>query len=168
MSGRRASRLAVSGKEHPLARGALEEVVALHGFFETWLRGTGPDTPAAFARLEAALAETFTMVSPEGTRLRRAEVLDTLRQAYGSRGRGGAFRIVVRELEILHLDPPLVVLGYIEEQDGAGGLTRRRSTAVLAAAAQDGGRPQWLALHETWIASDRRGPGSKPGARQSA
>jgi hypothetical protein len=145
----------MTGIDHPLARSALEEVVALHGFFQAWLGGTGPDTPAAFARLEAALAETFTMVTPEGKRLPRAEVLDKLRQAYGSRGRRGNFKITIREPEALHLDPPLVVLGYVEEQDGEGGLTRRRSTAILVAAAQHGEQPQWLALHETWIASDR-------------
>ena len=151
------------GIDHPLARSVLEEVVALHGFFEAWLGGTESNTPAAFARVETALAETFTMVSPEGRRLPRAEVLDKLRQAYGSQGRRGAFKIAVREPEVLHLDPPLVVLGYIEEQKGDGGLTRRRSTAILAAAAQHGGRPQWLALHETWIAADPRSPGSEQG-----
>jgi hypothetical protein len=145
----------VTGIEHPLARSALKEVVDLHECFETWLGGTGPDTPAAFARLETALADTFTMVSPDGQRLRRAEVLENLRHGYGSQGRRGAFRIAIREPEILHLDPPLVVLGYVEDQEGEDGLTRRRSTAVLAASAQDGGRPRWLALHETWIASDR-------------
>jgi hypothetical protein len=145
----------VTGIDQPLAGSALKEVLDLHAFFESWLGGTGPDTPAAFARLETALAETFTMVAPHGQRLRRAEVLDTVRQAYGKQGRSGAFRIAIREPEVLHLDPPLIVLGYVEEQQGEGGLTRRRSTAVLAASGQEGGRPRWLALHETWVASDR-------------
>ncbi len=39
-----------------LRRRPLDEVVGLHRFFESWLGGTGPDSDAAFARLDRALA----------------------------------------------------------------------------------------------------------------
>ena len=141
----------MTGFEHPLARAALKEVVELHAFFEAWLGGTGPCTGAAFARLEEALGESFSMVSPDGKRVARAEVIAQLRQAYGSRGRAGRLRMAILEPEVLVLDPPVVIIGYVEEQDTNGALTRRRSTAVLGAAVQDAGRLRWLALHETWI-----------------
>ena len=142
----------MTGFEAPLARSALREVVDLHGFFEDWLGGTGPDSADAFDRLESALAETFTMVAPDGRRRSRTEVLAWLRQAYGSRGGRGPFRIEIQEPELLYLDPPLVLLGYVEVQSAGGALTRRRSTALLAAA--PGERPRWLALHETWTDAD--------------
>ena len=139
------------GFEHPLARAALEEVIELHAFFEAWLGGTGPDTASAFAQVESALAETFTMVSPEGRRQSRGEVIAWLRRAYGSKGSGGAFRISIRETEVHVLSPPLAVVGYVEEQTSPTALTLRSSTAVLGMS-PTGERPRWLALHETWIA----------------
>ena len=137
---------------HPLARSALQEVVELHAFFEAWLGGAAPRSDATFARIEDALAQRFTMVEPDGRRLGRGEVLAWLRQAHGSRA-GVGFRIAVRDQEALFLAPPVVTVGYLEEQEANGQVTRRRSTAVLAAPA-GGGRPLWHALHETWIASD--------------
>ncbi len=137
--------------EHPLARAALREVVELHAFFEAWLGGTGPETAAAFSRVESALAQTFRMVSPEGRCHDRAEVLGQLWRAYGSKGSDGRFRIAIRETEVHVLSPPLVVVGYVEEQTSPAALTGRRSTAVLETSPADE-RPRWLALHETWIA----------------
>jgi len=141
----------MTGFEHPLASAALREVVELHAFFEAWLGGTGPDTALAFARVESALAETFTMVAPEGRRHGRAEVIGQLRQAYGSKGLGGGFRISILETEVHVLSPPLVVVGYVEEQTSPTARTIRRSTAVLGTSPGEA-RPRWLALHETWIA----------------
>jgi hypothetical protein len=146
----------VTGFENPVAVSALEEIVGLHGFFESWLRGHCPDTDAAFARLEAALAESFSIVTPDGERLGRTEVVARLRQAHGSKGRHGLFRIAILDPEVLYDNPPLVVLGYVEEQVSCETVTRRRATALLESAQGPG--LQWLAVHETWIGSDRRIP----------
>jgi hypothetical protein len=142
----------VPGLDHPVAQAALREVVDLHLFFEAWLGGTAENSEEVFARLETALAEDFTMVEPGGSRLRRADVIRSLRAAHGARRRPGRFEIVIAEPELLLLRPPLVILGYVEEQTAAGALTRRRSTAVLSAKEESGVR--WLALQETWIGSD--------------
>jgi hypothetical protein len=139
----------VTGPAQALARAALQEVRDLHAFFETWLGGTVPESAQEFARLESALADGFTMVSPDGHRRSRAEVIGRLRQAHGSKGAAGAFRIAIPEAEVLALHPPLVVVGYIEEQVGPAAATRRRSTAVLGVSPGDE-RPRWLAVHETW------------------
>ncbi len=140
--------------DHPLARAALREVADLHAFFEAWLGGTAPQTKAAFARLDRALAEGFTMVTPDGARHPRAAVVEGLRQAHGSKAAFGPFRIVIAEVELLHLARPLVVLGYMEEQTLGGTIGRRRSTALFEAVPAANDRVQWLALHETWIAAD--------------
>ena len=145
---------------HPLASSALQDVVELHAFFEAWLGGAAPKSEAAFARLEDALAPSFTMVAPDGQRLGRDEVVASLRMAHGSRA-GVRFRIGVQDAEALFLAPPVVTVGYIEEQEANGQVTRRRSTAVLAARA-GGGRTLWHALHETWIAADPSLSGSRP------
>jgi len=141
-------------RDHPVVRAALREVTDLHAFFEAWLGGTVADTDAVFSRVERALGATFTMVSPGGARLRRPEVIGWLRGAHGSRSEQGPFRIAAVEPELLLLRPPLVVVGYVEEQAAGGEVTRRRSTAVFEASEGEEG-VRWLALHETWI-----GPGS--------
>jgi hypothetical protein len=86
--------------DHPLARAALEEVLGLHVFLEAWLGGTIADAPAMFARLESALADSFTQVTPGGARLSRADVIGALRGAHGTRAGAGAFRITIREPEL--------------------------------------------------------------------
>ncbi len=143
----------MSTLDHPLARAALQEVIDLHAFFEAWLGGTAPQTEAAFARLDRALAEGFTMVTPDGVRLPRAAVIEWLRQAHGAKAAFGPFRIAIAEAELVHLAVPLVVLGYVEQQTLGGAIGRRRSTGLIEAVPAADDRVRWLALHETWIAS---------------
>jgi hypothetical protein len=143
------------GFDHPLAQAALREVVDLHAFFERWLGGTTENTDAVLHRLESALGEAFTMVSPAGESLRRSDVIEWLRDTHGAKSQQGAFQITITEPELLLLQPPLVLLGYVEEQSTGGALTRRRSTALFEAAAEAEEGVRWLALHETWISPDR-------------
>jgi hypothetical protein len=141
----------VSGSGHPLVEAAKREVIGLHAFFEAWLAGTCPGTADCFARLETALSASFTMVPPDGRRLSRPGVIEGLRLAHGGKGTSGPFRITIRGLEVLHLAPPLVALGYVEEQVHGDAFTRRRSTALFASLLHEAERVEWLALHETWI-----------------
>jgi hypothetical protein len=140
----------MTAADHALAKAAIREAIDLHGFFEAWLGGGSPSDDATFARLEAALAPAFTMVTPEGRRLARATVIDRLRQAHGAKGQSGPFRIAIRDVETLHVEPPLVALGYVEEQDQGGARSTRRATALFREEPQAPHGVHWLALHETW------------------
>ncbi len=145
----------MDGLDDPLARAAVDEVIELHAFFEAWLGGTAQNSDLVFSRLENALAQTFSMVTPDGTKLQRSQVIGWLRQAHGAKGSPAPFRIAIVEPEPLVVRRPLVVLRYVEEQSSGDTVTRRRSTAVLDTAAGEGGAARWLALHETWIGPDR-------------
>ncbi len=142
----------MQGFEHPLARAALQEVIDLHAFFEAWLGGTVPNTEAAFSRLPSALAEGFSMVTPDGTRLSRAAVAGWLRQAHAAKAQPGPFRIRVTDPECLLVRPPLVAVGYVEEQSSGGTRRARRSTALFEAELDAPGGVRWLLLQETWVA----------------
>lgn len=131
-----------------LAAAAVREVEELHAFFEAWLGGAGPRTDAALGRLETALAADFSMVTPEGRRLRRADVTGWLRDAHGAKGKAGPFRIIIREPDVLHVAPPLVSVGYVEVQHQGEAITARRSTALFRVQPD---RVLWLNLHETWM-----------------
>jgi hypothetical protein len=139
------------GLDDPLARAVLQEVADLHAFFETWLSGEAENTNAVFSRVESSLGEEFTMVSPSGQRLQRSDVIGWLRGTHGARASQGLFHIAIAEPEILLLRPPLVLLGYVEEQTMGDVVTRRQSTALFEVSIEDRRPVRWLALHETWI-----------------
>ena len=141
----------MGGPEHPLVQAARSEVVELHAVFEAWLGGTGPATDAVFARIEASLAPSFTLVGPDGAARPRDAVTAGLRAAHGAKGRPGPFRIRIADVEILHLEPPLVALRYVEDQRQGEARILRRSTALLRASGRSPSGAEWLALHETWI-----------------
>lgn len=143
------------GLDHPLGKAVLQEVADLHAFFEAWLSGTAENTNTVFSRVESSLGEEFTMVSPSGQRLQRPDVIGWLRGTHGAKASQGSFRIAIAEPEVLLLRPPLILLGYVEEQTVGNVVTRRRSTALFEVPIEGGQRVRWLALHETWI-----GPGS--------
>ena len=137
--------------DHPLAQAVLQEVSDLHAFFEAWLSGEAENTNAVFSRVESSLGEEFTMVTPSGQRLQRPDVIGWLRGTHGASASQGSFHIAIAEPEILLLRPPLVLLGYVEEQTVGNVVTRRQSTALFDVSIEGGQRVRWLALHETWI-----------------
>jgi hypothetical protein len=141
----------VSEPLHPLTEAARREVIALHEVFEAWLGGALPASDDLFQRVEASLAPSFTMVSPDGRALSRADVIAAIRTGHGAKGREGPFCIAIADFEILHVAPPLVAVRYVEVQQLGQGTSRRRSTALLQASARALSGMEWLALHETWM-----------------
>ena len=137
----------------PLGDAVVQEVADLHAFFEAWLSGEAENTNAVFSRVESSLGEEFTMVTPSGERLQRPDVIGWLRGTHGARAGQGSFHIAIVEPKILLLRPPLVLLGYVEEQTVGDVVTRRQSTALFEVSIEGGRRVRWLSLHETWIGS---------------
>jgi hypothetical protein len=134
--------------EHPLIQAAIAETETLHAFFESWL-GADPPTPESFARVEAALAPTFTLIGPDGRRESRDAVIAALQAEHGARGPD--FRIRVEAPEPVALEPPVVVLAYRERQWLAGVETLRQSTAVFRSDGEAPNGLRWLTLQETWM-----------------
>jgi hypothetical protein len=130
-----------------LASLAWQEVVALHAFFEAWLREG--DQPMDFSEVEAAIGRDFRMISPDGTIEEREAVVLWVKNSRGSRG---------PDFTILALDPhPIwsgdgaVLLEYTEQQYRAGKTTRRRSTALFLANPSAPRGVEWRHLQETWL-----------------
>src|SRR5215211_7065646 len=82
--------------EHPLIQAAIAETETLHAFFESWL-GADPPTPESFARVEAALAPTFTLIGPDGRRESRDAVIAALQAERGARGPDFRIRVEAPE-----------------------------------------------------------------------
>lgn len=126
---------------------AEQAVLDLHVFFEAWLSGRAPHGPGALATLEAALAEGFSMVGPQGRRLDRAEVVGWIETSHGTRGTD--FCIWITDMSQLFEAPGVVAIGYVENQRMDGRDTARHATALFSVTP---GAVVWRAVHETWKA----------------
>jgi hypothetical protein len=125
---------------------ARAEVEALHAFFEDWFCGRADE----LSPCEAALAEGFEIVSPNGTTHGRELLLESLRAAKGTHAHHD-FRMWVSDVQARDLGGGLLLVTYEEwhEQDGAR--KGRSSTAVLRENAERPRGLEWLHVHETWL-----------------
>jgi hypothetical protein len=141
------------------------EVVALHEFFEAWLRDDDPD---GFDRVADALAPGFHIVSPDGTVRGYDALVASLRAGRGSQPPG--FAIEVRDVRVRDVTPheESCLVTYEEWQRGRTGdgdgdgdgdaWTGRLSTALFGRAPDAPGGVEWRHVHETWL------PDAGPGA----
>lgn len=128
-----------------LQRRAVLEVEELHRFFSVWFAGTVAKTEPVFARLDLVLAPSFQMVSVQGRRRGREQVVEEIRKAHGV----GATAVWVESAEATQLGEGLVVVVYEEWQDRGEGAAGRLSTAVMRHMPALPNEVQWLHLHET-------------------
>lgn len=125
-----------------------QEIDELHVFFEQWLTGVLPDSDDAFSRVEAALADRFTMVLPSGKVLERGPLLAGLRGGHGTRE---AFTIRIRDPRLRHHSESLTVATYEEWQRTDTSDRGRISTVVFARRTDAPNGLEWVHVHETWI-----------------
>lgn len=124
------------------------EIESLHAFFVEWYTGEAPND--ADERVERALAPDFEMVTPEGNRLERADVVEGIRENYATRESGG-FEIEIRNVETRYSVDDRALVRYEEWQKTPNETTGRLSTALFK---EDPDAPEhvvWLDLHETWL-----------------
>lgn len=132
----------------PILDACRDEIVALHACFEDWFNGRVPRTSEAFNRIDTALAETFVIVMPQGSKVERAPLLKSLYEAHT--GRQG-IRIWIEHVRVLEEDQALVVAEYEEWQEEGGETTSRYSTAVFRRNVEKPNGLEWLRVHETWF-----------------
>ncbi|WP_327092044.1 DUF4440 domain-containing protein [Nonomuraea sp. NBC_01738] len=113
------------------------EVVRHHRVIEAWLRGEHPRE--RFGDLADPHAEDFTMITPDGTRLSRTQILAELQAAHGA---DPGLRITITDVALAAETGSLIIATYREWHAEKG----RISTVVLR---KDGEAPRWLHLHET-------------------
>lgn len=126
-----------------LATAAAREVVELHAFIVELFTGRSRD----FSRCEAAFSSELEMVTPEGRRVTREEIMERFKRA---RARAD-FRITIHDIRTIREDGESVLLQYIEEQYRDGETTRRLSIALFEIVSQAPCGVVWRYLQETWI-----------------
>jgi hypothetical protein len=127
----------------PLSPSAAREVVELHALFVDLFTRRSRD----FSRCDAVFSAKLEMVTPEGRRVTRAQIMEGLKRA---RARAD-FRITIHDIRPIREDGESVLLQYIEEQYRDGETTRRLSIALFETASQAPLGVVWRYLQETWI-----------------
>lgn len=127
------------------------EIRELHQFFEHWFHGQLPDTDATFARFADALADGFEMVTPDGSRRARADVLSGLRGAFGVHA-AETFSIEIRDVRVEHESSEQAFVTYLEVHHARTRELARRSCVLFQREPSAPGGLLWRFVQETWDA----------------
>ncbi len=120
------------------------EIIELHAVFEQWFRGEGPTD---LDRVERVLAPDFVMVAPDGSLVRRKQLMSDLAMARGSRH----LVISVDHPEMIWQSSNACLATYEEVHHNDEYTTRRRSTALFHRSDIAPNGVVWQHVHETWI-----------------
>ncbi len=126
-----------------LERLVAEEIAALHVTFEAWFRGELED----LHRVELALADDFTFISPRGDSVSYKELIEGLYEARGSRD----LRIRIENPEVQWRAAHAVLATYEEWHEHADYTTGRQTTVLFCIEESTPGGLLWRHVHETWI-----------------
>jgi len=120
------------------------EIDELHAFFQAYFLGQTD----SLDRADAALADDFVIVSPDGRESDRAATMAALLAGHGHTE---SLVISTTSHELISESGDLVVASYVESHALSTRSTHRKSTVVFVV---DDARPNglaWLRVHETWI-----------------
>ena len=60
-----------------------KEVIELHQFFQDWFNGKLESSDESFKRFSGVMEKSFEIISPDGGRMTRAEILGRVRGGHG-------------------------------------------------------------------------------------
>jgi hypothetical protein len=126
------------------------EIVELHQFFQDWYNNILSPSPANFARCEKVLADSFTIIFPNGEKVSCKPLLEGLRSAHHSRTN---MRIWIENIQVLYQLGELILATYEEWQEIEGKVTIRVSSVLFRKVPDTPNNLLWLHVHETWLNS---------------
>lgn len=127
------------------------EIRDLHRFFEDWFTGRLPDDEPTFQRLDAALADEFRIIPPDGQPMDKSQLVERLRSAHGAHPDAG-FVIEIRNVQSRYREPPLYLVTYEEWQRHNNDSWNGRLSSAWFREAEDAPNGlQWLHLHEAGL-----------------
>ena len=96
------------------------------------------------------MAEGFEIISPNGGRMTRAEILNRVRGGHGA-DQGKGFRVWIENYQSRPLTDGFLLVTYEEWQEQDGEKRGRVSTAVFRKSSDAPNGVVWLHVHETWL-----------------
>ncbi len=123
----------------------INEVTALHQFFEAWLSGSVDKSREVYNRFENAMAEDFVMVPPGSNLLPRDIIMDIFWEEHGTKPT--SFKIEIRNPVAREVADSLFLVSY-EEWQFDPEQSARVTTALMK---ENPSGIQWLSVHESWL-----------------
>jgi len=122
----------------------IREITELHDFFDDVFnaRRSGVD------RLQAALADDFTLVGPDGNVMDHATTIAAIDNAHGARM---GLRVSTAEHQLLFELDGTLVASYVEVHTTDDSETRRLTTVVFTTDVDAPNGLVWRRVHETWL-----------------
>lgn len=128
------------------------EVVELHQFFQEWFKGDLANSDESFTRLSSVIAQGFSIISPQGKKVSRDSLLNTLRDAYGAySGDDRSFRIWIKNFDVAFVAKDVLLATYEEWQDLDGEENSRTSTVLFHRNESTPNGVEWIHVHETML-----------------
>jgi hypothetical protein len=128
------------------------EVIDLHVFFEQWFKAEVENSDEIYSRLELVLNNQFMLIMPTGEFSFRVELLEQLRNGYGSRSDPKeTYRLWIENIECRYILNNLCLVTYEEWAEINGVLNARLSSALFKKKERTKFGVEWLHVHETLI-----------------
>ena len=130
------------------------EIEELHLFFEQWYNGLIDKTTAKFERVTKVLHPKFLLISPNGQKLSREEILQVVWDAHGSRAQFDIpMRIWIKNYQFRQISDSLFLAIYEEWQTIDNTDKGRVSTALFMKQKNNFQDLIWFHGHETWLSN---------------
>ena len=123
-----------------------DNIIKLHEFIESWLKGTVDKSKQIFQYFEDTLDSNFIIVHPSGELQSKEEITNDLWSAYGVQSE--CFSIKISDIVLRVISDTACLLNYEEHQEGKEPSTRISS--VLFKKSETSEDYHWVHLHETW------------------
>jgi len=121
-------------------------IIKLHEFIESWLKGSADKNKQVFQYFEDTLHSDFTIVHPSGELQTKDQITNDLWSAYGVKSE--TFCIKISDIILRDITDTLCLLNYEEHQEGNE--TTTRISSVTFKKSEIGNNFLWFHLHETW------------------
>ncbi|MHA2108817.1 MAG: hypothetical protein ACW99R_14035 [Candidatus Hodarchaeales archaeon] len=128
------------------------EITELHSFFQKWFNGEIHQSNLIFQRLTTVLHSKFVLISPNGMKKHRKEVIQEIWDAYGSRDlKSNPIKLWIENYEYHGEFGSIYIVMYEEWLKNNSDKKGRVSTAIFEKATNNYNNLSWLYVHETWL-----------------
>jgi len=124
------------------------EIIQLHEFFEDWLNGRILKDNITLSRVKKVLSDDFEIITPNGNRNTKPELLKNLKKAHGS---WSGEKIRIKNINGREFNDTTCLVTYEEWQGRDENPKGRLSSAWFCPTHNDEFPVQWMHLHEVWI-----------------
>ena len=126
------------------------EITDLHSFFQRWFNGKVPCSNLIFQRLTDVLHPKFILISPNGQKRHRREIIQEIWDGYGSRdSENDPMKLWIENYEYRGKFDSIYLATYEEWQSNNTEMRGRLSTVIFKKVSNNYNNLRWLHVHET-------------------